>query len=174
MRITIISGTNRANSMTMKVVEKYVEIVKSQGDEPLLLNIREVFESTAVNQVYGKMENSFEQICKDYIEGIDKFVFIIPEYNGSFPGVLKFFMDLVPPKFFRDKKAAVVGVSSGRAGNIRGLDQFIGILNHIKVSVLSMKPLLSNIESLVDSDNNLQDDFSVKLLEEQAAKIANF
>ncbi len=174
MRITIVSGTNRANSMTMKVAEKYAEIVEGQGDVPLILNLREVFESTAVNQVYGKMENSFEQISKSHIEEVDKFVFIMPEYNGSFPGVLKYLIDLVPPKFFAGKKAGVIGVSAGRAGNLRGLDQFSSILNHLKVSVLHTKPLLSTIDSLVDSESNLQDDFTLKLLEKHAAELAVF
>ena len=140
----------------------------------MFLDLRVAFESTPVNQVYGKLENSFEQICKTHIEEVDKFVFIMPEYNGSFPGVLKYFIDMTPPPFFRGKKAAVVGVSSGRAGNLRGLDQFTSILNHLKVEVLANKPKLSGIESLVDADRNLQDDFTIKSLEAHAQEIVDF
>jgi len=39
MRITIVSSTNRANSMTAKVAKKYMEIIDKQGDTPLLLDL---------------------------------------------------------------------------------------------------------------------------------------
>jgi len=81
---------------------------------------------------------------------------------------------MVPPPFFKEKKAALVGVSSGRAGNMRGMDQFTAILNHLKVDVLSSKPKLSGIESLVDADNNLQDDYTIKSLEQHAKDIVDF
>jgi len=174
MRITIISSTNRANSMTAQVAKKYTEIIEKQGDTPLLLDLRVAFENTPINQVYGKLENSFEQICKTHIEEVDRFVFIMPEYNGSFPGILKYFMDMVPPPFFKGKKAALIGVSSGRAGNLRGMDQFSSVLNHLKVSVYHGKPKLSGIESLVDADNNLQDDFTIKSLTEHAEDFKDF
>lgn len=160
--------------MTLQVAKKYIEIIEKQGDTALLLDLRVAFESTPVNQVYGKLENSFEQICKSHIEEVDKFVFIMPEYNGSFPGVLKYFIDMAPPPFFKGKKAGVIGVSSGRAGNLRGLDQFTSILNHLKVDVMANKPKLSGIESLVDVDRNLLDDFTIKSLEKHAQEIVDF
>lgn len=174
MTITVVSGTNRANSMTINVAKKYMELLEQQDCKAKFLDLRVAFESTPTNQNYGKLEDSFEQEIESKIKGVDKFVFVFPEYNGSFPGILKYFIDLTPPPFLKGKKAGLIGVSSGRAGNIVGLDQFTTILHHLKVNVMCSKPKLSGIEQLMDEDFNLFDDFSIKSLEKHAQDLILF
>src|SRR5690606_40758391 len=45
-----------------------------------------------VSDLYGARSEAFTRIL-DQIGESRKIIFIIPEYNGSFPGVLKLFMD---------------------------------------------------------------------------------
>ena len=48
---------------------------------------------------------------RDKMVASQKFVIIVPEYNGSFPGVLKTFFDgLKFPSTFTDKNCALVGI----------------------------------------------------------------
>ena len=50
---------------------------------------------------------AFEPI-QEIVTKTDKFIFVIPEYNGSFPGVLKVFIDACSfPESFYEKKAAL-------------------------------------------------------------------
>ena len=59
-------------------------------------------------------------------------------------------MDTVHPRHFQGKRVALVGVSDGRAGNLRGLDQFQAVLNYLKADVIWNKPKLSGIGRLLD------------------------
>lgn len=44
---------------------------------------------------YGKKLPAVEAFRKPILEA-DGLVFVIPEYNGSFPGILKMFIDYLP------------------------------------------------------------------------------
>ena len=115
-----------------------------------------------------------EQVISKYVRDAQKFIFIIPEYNGSYPGIWKTFIDIVPPRYFKDKKAGIIGVSSGHAGNLRGQEHLTGVLHYLKVHVHYNKPKLSGVESLVSADGALTDERSVKVLREHAVAMANF
>ncbi|MBK8514699.1 MAG: NAD(P)H-dependent oxidoreductase [Saprospiraceae bacterium] len=90
-----------------------------------------------------------------------KMVFIAPEYNGSFPGILKLFIDACSVKDARDsfyhKKACLIGVASGRAGNLRGMDHLTSILMYMNMIVFPNRLPISKIESLLNAQNQLVD-----------------
>ncbi len=60
----------------------------------------------------------FLKIENEILIPTQKFIFIIPEYNGTFPGVLKAMIDNSDIIRYH-KKAILTGVSSGRAGNFK-------------------------------------------------------
>jgi NAD(P)H-dependent FMN reductase len=80
---------------------------------------------------------------------------VIPEYNGSYPGVLKLFIDASPVKSFWNKHASIVGLSDGHAGNSRGQDHLTGVLHYLKMHVHYHKPKLSGITKAFDADGKL-------------------
>jgi chromate reductase, NAD(P)H dehydrogenase (quinone) len=98
-------------------------------------------------------------------------VYIVPEYNGGFPGVLKLFLDACSvreyKKTFKGKKAALVGIATGRAGNLRGLEHLTGILNHVGTVVLPNRLPISSIEKLMDDDGIIRDPATLKVIEKQ-------
>ena len=53
---------------------------------------------------------------------------------------------------------ALVGISSGRSGNLRGMDHLTGIFHYLGAEVLSAKLDIANLYSLLDSDGNPNDD----------------
>jgi len=72
---------------------------------------------------------------------------MLPEYNGSFPGVLKTFIDgLKYPEGVRDKKAALVGISSGVQGGVFAMSHLTDIFNYLGMHVFALKPKLAAIE----------------------------
>ncbi len=103
----------------------------------------------------------------------EKFVFIVPEYNGSFPGVLKAFIDgLQFPDSFAGKKAALVGVSSGIQGAGLALSHLTDIFNYCGTHVLALKPKLMHIEeNLIEGKLS---DLYAELLEQQAVDLIDF
>jgi NAD(P)H-dependent FMN reductase len=102
-----------------------------------------------------------------------KMVFIVPEYNGSFPGVLKTFIDgLQFPGTFKNKKCALVGLSSGVQGGGLALSHLTDIFNYCGTHVLALKPKLSRIEENL-TENSLSKLYH-ELLEEQAQMFIEF
>src|SRR5699024_6307007 len=100
--------------------------------------------------LYGHRSEAFQPI-QDCVSQTKKFLFIVPEYNGSFPGVLKTFIDACSfPVSFYGKKAALVGVSSGKYGNIRGIEHFTGVCHYIHLHVMPLKIHISYILNELD------------------------
>lgn len=172
--ITIISGTNRPDSYTEAVANHYLSMLQQLDLECQLLNLKDLPPSFAFDDLYGKRTKAMQSIISQFIEPVHKFVFIMPEYNGSFPGVLKTFIDAVPPKLWKDKKAAIVGVSSGRAGNLRGQEHLTGILHYLKLHVHYNKPKISGVDHLMDGSKKLTDETTLMILLEHAQHVKAF
>ena len=58
---------------------------------------------------------------------------------------------------FRDKRVALVGVSSGRAGNLRGVDHLSDVIAHMGGWVLPNRLPISGVHDLLAADGRLTD-----------------
>ena len=131
--------------MTLKVAKFYYKLIAQQVPHVHLLSLEEL-------NVWERNPNLLK-VEKNLLIPSEKFVFIMPEYNGSFPGILKLMMDNTDiRKCWWYKKAAIVGLADGRGGNLRGIDHFTGILHYLKMNVLYNKLPLSRINEEVSSD----------------------
>lgn len=172
--ITIISATNRVDSNTEKVANYYLSVLKSKGFTADLFSLKNLPESFLFSDSYGKRSNEFQKIIDKYMEHQTKFIFIVPEYNGSFAGVLKVFLDSISPKLWTDNKVCLAGVSSGRAGNLRGLEHLTNIFNYLKVNVYHDKLPISRIDTLLDKNGNLIDAETQKAIDWQLEGFLKF
>ena len=159
--ITIICGTNRPNSETSKFAKKYVNLCQSKGADAKLLELEKIPHDWFFAEMYDAKTQaaSIAKIQEDYFFLADKLLFVAPEYNGSFPGVLKLFLDAISireyPRNFKNKKAALSGVASGRAGNLRGIDHLTGVLHHVGTTVMPQSLPLSSIATLYDENGEI-------------------
>ena len=172
--ITIISSTNRPGSSTLKVSQYYQKRLREKGMEAGLLSLSELPDNTMATALLKKQSPEFEPI-QDIVTQTDKFLFVIPEYNGSFPGVLKVFIDACAfPESFYEKKAALVGISSGKYGNIRGIDHFTGVCHYIHLNVMSLKLHIASINKELDEHGNFYKEDTLRFTEEQIDKFIKF
>jgi chromate reductase len=172
--ITIISATNRPNSATNKLALYYQKVLAQKGSEAGLFSLADLPDNIIKTDLYGKRSAEFEPI-QELITATDKFIFIIPEYNGSFPGVLKVFIDACAfPESFYDKKAALVGLSSGKYGNIRGVDHFTGICNYMHLNVMPLKIHIAAINKEIDENGDLFIADTLRYTNEQIDKFIKF
>lgn len=149
--LTIIVSTNRNDSYSLKVGRIVEEKLKANNVSVFLLSLEELPHDFIFSNFNGKSNPDFQKLINEKIIPSDKFIFIIPEYNGSFPGILKSFIDCIHPKHFNHKNAAVIGVADGHAGALRALDMWTLILNYLKVHVHWNKPKLSDITHHVEN-----------------------
>jgi NAD(P)H-dependent FMN reductase len=110
----------------------------------------------------------FEKIENDLLIPTSKFLFITPEYNGSFPGALKMLIDNSRSNIiWANKKALLTGVSTGRAGNLRGMEHLAGVLNYLKITVLPNLLPISVINTLIDENGNMHDENTLQVINQQ-------
>lgn len=172
--VTIISGTNRPNSNTLKLALYYQKQLTKLGIESTLLSLEDLPPALLVSDLYGARSSDFEKILS-IVNATEKFLFVIPEYNGSYPGSLKLFIDACEfPASFYHKKAALVGHSSGKYGNIRGIDHFTGVCHYMQMHVMPLKIHIPYIRQELDEHGNLFKEDTVKFTQMQIEAFANF
>ena len=158
--ITIISGTNRKGSYTEKIAREYQFLLKQRGIDANLLSL------VGVNSFERNAD--FEKIEEEILIPTTTFIIISPEYNGSFSGALKLFMDTSRVHLcWWHKTALLVGVATGRAGNLRGMDHLTGVLNHMKVMVHFDKLPISVVDKLLNEEGKIIDEPTIKAINHQ-------
>lgn len=104
-----------------------------------------------------------------------KFIFIAPEYNGSIPGILKTMLDISDyKKAWWGKKALLVGISTGRSGNVRGLEHLTSILNYMKVIVHPNKLPISIVDKLIGVPGRIEDPATLLAMRTQVQEFIEF
>ena len=171
--ITIISGTNRSNSNSLKVSVLCNNIVKAAGAESQIFSLEDLNKDFLFAEMYQEKSSEFKNQVAQYIHEADKIIFVVPEYHGSYPGVLKVFLDAISAEDIMDKKTMLVGVASGHAGGIRPLGHLTEVLHHLRAEVFSRKPKLSYIDKLIASDGSL-DEKTMQNLIKQVHLFLNF
>jgi NAD(P)H-dependent FMN reductase len=171
--ITIISASNRDGNWTSIFANYCLDYLAKQKVDAQKFELSDLPESLRLKSVYEYDSSIFADISKTIIEPSNKFLFIVPEYNGSIPGILKLFIDGTEPKFFKGKKAALIGISAGRAGNLRGMDHLTDILHYLQVEVMAAKLPISKISELV-KDEVIKDSQTIGELDNQLMKFINY
>ena len=178
--ITVISGTNRSNSKTEIVSKFYFQLLSSKTEEEVkFLNLTDVPLDMLNLDMYTEEGQSptLAKIQDEYLINADKWVIVSPEYNGSFPGILKLFIDAVSVRkyheTFKHKKLGLIGVASGRAGNLRGMDQLTNAMNYLGFSVYRDKLPISQIKAITN-ETEITDEGVKEILGIHADNFLNF
>jgi chromate reductase len=179
--ITVFAGTNRKNSRTRLIAEYIYGLLIEQTDEEVRFFSMEDLPADMLSvDMYSEEGQSKElaAIQDEYLVPATKFYFVAPEYNGGIPGALKLFIDACSIRdyagsFKGGKKAALVGVSGGRSGGLRGLEYMTGFLNYLTINVLPNRLPISLVETLL-TDGELTDEAAEKAIQEQVAEFLNF
>ncbi len=164
---TIIAGTNRSESNSQQIGKFYQELLLTKGVESGFCTLEGLDLNTK--------SKGFLAFQDEILKPTSKFIFVLPEYNGSYPGIFKSLIDLSDVKTcWPGKKALLVGVATGRGGNIRGLDHITGVLHYINVNVHPNKLPISAVDKLLSSDGKIDDARTISSIENQLADFINF
>jgi len=167
MMTTVISGTNRKNSRTLKVAQYYLEHLKAYTSDAHLLSLEDM-------DILCRSER-LQQVEQELLIPSGKFIFVMPEYNGSFPGVLKLLFDQSDiQRCWWYKKALLVGLADGRGGNLRGIDHMTGILHYLKMNIFYNTMPLSKIREELDETGQFRKETTIKAVEDQIRAFADY
>ena len=165
--ITIISGSSRQDNNTKKVALEYQRLLKQKNIEASVLALDDT-PMTERNAAFIKIE-------KELLEAAERFIIIMPEYNGSYPGILKLMIDnTVVSKVWWYKKVLLTGVSTGRAGNLRGMEHLSGSLLHMKMQVHYNRLPISLVDKLMNTVGQFSDEPTLKAVNTQLDEFLDF
>ena len=165
--ITIIVGTNAHSGTTRAVASAYEKLLSDRNIPHQLCDLQNIPQDIIAPDMYFNRSDEFLAFQDQYLVPTNKYIIVIPEYNGGVPGIFKLMIDCSDiTTCWWGKKACLTGVASGRSGNLRGLDTLTNYLNYLKVDVLKNKIPISKIDELVQ-EGQLTDESTLQVLEEQ-------
>ena len=172
--IVILSGTNRPGSNTRKVATNLEAYYQTFGVKTRLLDLAqlppEIFSPTA----YAEKPASFKPFT-DAILGADGLVVVTPEYNGGFPGILKYFIDLLPfPESFEARPVCFVGLSAGVWGALRPVEQLQTIFGYRNAHIFPGRVFLPGIGKLLNEAGQWTNPEIEQRLQQQAKGFVHF
>lgn len=160
--ICIVSGTNRPDSSTSAVTRYiYNYLVGYQEEVVELISLEDIPGDVLNNSMYEEKGQSeyISNIQDNILIPSNLWIIVTPEYNGSYAGVFKVFIDALSVRkydeTFAGKHVALIGISSGRAGNLRGMEHLTGVLNYLKMHVFPDKLPISSIQDIIDENGEL-------------------
>ncbi len=155
-KIAVIVGSLSTDSIN-KQLEKAFESVAPAGTE---------FVSVPVDlPLYNRdLDGSYPEgptRLKKQIEAADGVLFITPEYNRSFPGVLKNAIDWGSRPYgtnsFRGKPAAIAGASTGDLGTAQAQQALRNVLLFLDMNVMGQPEAYFNISNVLNEDGSIKD-----------------
>jgi chromate reductase, NAD(P)H dehydrogenase (quinone) len=179
--ITVIQATNRPDSNTEFISIHIRQLLREHYDGPVgYVSMMDVPAEILSTRQYKKEElpEKVKLMQDQWMVPAEKFIWILPEYNGSFPGILKFFIDAISVRRYDDtfklKKSMLVGVATGRSGNIRGMDHLSGILLHMKSVIYPRMLPVSKVSELMDDQGRIHHAPTLKTLEDHIQGFVSF
>ena len=170
--IVIVSGTNREGSRTRKVSGLIESMYSEIGEKTELIDLTKVPLEMGGGRAYG---GPHEPELQDYIDKInraDGVVIVCPEYNGSFPGALKYFIDHWKyPVSFEFRPVAFVGLGF-RYGGLRPVEHLQQVFAYRNSYFFPLRVFLFNIGDQLKDDTLSEE--SMALLKDQTAGFSKF
>lgn len=172
--IVLLIATNRPDSNTAKVASHVAEIYQAKGIPLRVVDLHhlppEIFAPTS----YAEKPASFAPF-QEAISQASGIVVVTPEYNGGFPGVFKYFIDMLKfPESFTGKPFAFVGLSAGIGGAVRPVEQFSALVTYLRGILYPGSVNMPGINGHLDESGHVKTPELVERLEKQADGFVKF
>lgn len=164
----IISGTNRPQSRTRQVAEFVQKLYAEHGEQTEIIDLTDVgLEQLAAAAPYGDVVPEKMRAAIEKINSAEGIVVVCPEYNGSMPGALKYFIDHWSyPTSFEFRPIALVGLG-GRFGALRPVEHLQGVFGYRNAFIYPERVFISNVNKAFDDEGRLVDENIKTLLKNQ-------
>tara|TARA_B100000963_G_C22607075_1_gene663073 strand:+ start:365 stop:907 length:543 start_codon:yes stop_codon:yes gene_type:complete len=173
-KLAIIVGTDRPNSKSQLMAEYVQTLYVGLGVDAQIYSMSFFPLSHVVGGPYGENIPEVEGFIAPILAS-DALLFIIPEYNGSFPGILKIFVDYLPfPDAFQAMPIAYIGISAGAFGSLRAVEQFQMVANYRNALSYPERLFISRFSANFSIESGLTIPTQKELLESQTKGFVDF
>jgi NAD(P)H-dependent FMN reductase len=98
------------------------------------------------------------------IERCDGLIIVTPEYNHSFPGLLKHALDMNLKEYVH-KAVGICGVSAGAIGGARAIEQLVPVMRELGLVTIFEDVNFPKVGTLFDERGNLLDENFVRRID---------
>jgi len=157
LNIPVILGTTRKGRMSAHAARFMVnQLAKREGITTELIDIAKL--PLPIDDA-GEGIRDAEFSAK--MAAADALVIVTPEYNHSFPGLLKHILDSCLKEYIH-KAAGIVGVSAGPFGGVRAIQDFLPVIRELGLVNIFWDVNFGNVASVFDETGKLLDQAFVK------------
>ncbi|HSI82185.1 MAG: NADPH-dependent FMN reductase [Candidatus Methylacidiphilales bacterium] len=174
MSIALVIGTNRPGSNTAKIAAHIIERYAAHGVTPEVLDLAHLPPSIFDTSSYETKPEAFKRFSDTIItaEGIH---WVTPEYNGSVPGIAKYFIDMLQfPESFVGTPIAFTGLAAGIWGALRPIEQLQDIALYRNAHIFPGKVFIPGVFKVLGDDGKVKDEAIAKRLDDQVKGFIDF
>ena len=199
LKITIVSGTDRPGSNTRLVTDYIYRRLSEQANDLevsdlennnlqtkdlqtattsqidlTILDLADYPTADVAGGVYGKTPASVEAFHQPFLDA-DGVIFVLPEYNGSFPGILKLFIDYLPhPEALKGVPVGYVANASGYFGGLRAVEQLQMVCGYRYARSFEERVFIPAVHKEFDPEKGITDPFRQSLMESFLERFPHF
>lgn len=172
--ILIVSGTNRPGSNSRRVADILHRRYTEAGQSSAVFGLEQLPAEAFLPGVYTDKPAAVRDIQQRVLSAAGLHV-VTPEYNGSFPGLLKHFIDLLQfPESFDAKPVAFTGLSLGMFGALRAVEQLQMIFAYRNAHIYPQRVFIPAVATKFAPDGTLVDADVDTRLATQAAGFVSY
>ncbi len=172
--MTLIVGTNRPGSNTRKVAAQIEDIYREMKTPLKVLDLAQLPPEIFSPSSYAEKPKSFAPFA-DAVLQASGLIVVTPEYNGSVPGVLKYFIDMLKfPESFEARPVCFVGLAAGMWGALRPVEQLQMIFGYRNAHLFPERVFIPRIGDQLGADGKLRDAELVERLRVQQQGFVEF
>lgn len=164
-KIEVVVGSLRRESLNKALAHALTKLASAEFEFAFLdIGVLPLYSQDYDNE-YPAPAREFKQ----RIQAADGLLFATPEYNRSMPGVLKNALDWGSRPWgqsvWKDKPAAVCGISVGATGTALAQQHLRNVLAYLDVPTLGQPEIfLKHSDGFFDADGNIANDDTRKFL----------
>lgn len=152
LSIPVILGTSRKGRMSAHAARWMTGHIKSRPDvETRLIDVADL--NLAIDDAGESIKDG---AVSELLAASDALVLVSPEYNHSFPGLLKHMLDAYLKEYVH-KAVGVMGVSAGPFGGARGIQDLLPVLRELGLVTIFWDVNIGNVSQVFDREGRLLD-----------------
>ena len=172
-KILAFAGSTRKGSLNQAIMKVAAEGAREAGAEVTVIDLADyqmpIFNEDEEAQ-YGTPEKA--QAFKELLMSHDGFLIASPEYNSSYPALLKNAIDWAsrmgegekPLQAYRGKVAGIMAASAGGLGGMRVLVVLRMLLENLGTMVVPNQKAIAKVDSLMNDNGEISDEKTIKQL----------
>lgn len=157
LSIPVILGTTRKGRMSAHAARFMVEQIERRQD--VTTDLIDLSKLPAPIDDAG--ESIKDPAFAEKMTMADALVLVTPEYNHSFPGLLKHVLDSCLKEYIH-KAAGIVGVSAGPFGGARAIQDFLPVIRELGLVNIFWDVNFGNVATVFDASGKLLDETFIK------------